>query len=83
VDPAILPGAVRIVLGRAKISRCMEEVTGLANEGRVMRGIGNTLRTGPPRWLQSLVDPDILYLITVVMVGVVLAISMFMLTRAR
>jgi hypothetical protein len=81
VDPAILPGAVGVVFDRAPISRCMEEVTGLANEGRAVRAIVNTLRTGPPRWLQSLIDPDIMYLITVVMVGVVLAILTFGLNR--
>jgi len=53
------------------------------DHGRALRVIVNTLRTGPPQWLESLVDPDILYLITVVMIGVVLSISMFMLTRAR
>ena len=53
------------------------------HHGRVLRVIVNTLRTGPPQWLESLVDPDILYLITVVMIGVVLSISMFMLTRPR
>jgi hypothetical protein len=82
VDPAILPGAVRIVLDRAALSSLMEEVMGL-HHGRAMRVITKTLRTGPPQWLESLVDPDILYLITVVMIGVVLSISMFMLTRAR
>jgi len=83
VDPAILPGAVRIVLDRAAISARVEEVTGLSSQSRAMRAIVNTLRTGPPQWVQSLIDPDILYLITVVMIGVVLSISMFMLTRAR
>jgi len=51
------------------------------DHGRAMRVIVNTLRTGPPRWLQSLIDPDIMYLITVVMVGVVLAILTFGLNR--
>lgn len=82
VDPAILPGAVRIVLDRAALSSFLEEVMGF-DHGRALRVIVNTLRTGPPQWLESLVDPDILYLITVVMIGVVLSISMFMLTRAR
>ena len=83
VDPAILSGAVRIVLDRAALSNFLEEVMGLHHGRAKLRVIVNTLRTGPPQWLESLVDPDILYLITVVMIGVVLAISMFMLTRAR
>ena len=80
VDPAILPGAVRIVLGRAAISPWMEEVMGL---GRAMRVITKTLRTGPPQWLQIFVDPDILHLVLVVTIGVMLGISMFMLTRPQ
>jgi hypothetical protein len=83
VDPAILPGAVRIVLDRAALSSFMEEVVMGLHHGWALRVIVNTLRSGPPQWLESLIDPDILYLITVVMIGVVLSISMFMLTRAR
>ena len=77
VDPAILPGAVRIVLDRAALSSCMEEVMGL-HHGRAMRVIVNTLRTGPPQWLESLDDPDILHLLTVVVIAMALGILVFM-----
>ena len=53
------------------------------DHGRAMRVIVNTLRTGPAQWLESLIDPDILHLLTVVMIAMVFGISMFMLTRAR
>jgi len=49
----------------------------------MMRVITKTLRTGPPQWLQIFVDPDILHLLTVVMIAMVFGISMFMLTRPR
>ena len=77
VDPAILPGAVRIVLDRAALSSLMEEVMGL-HHGRAMRVIVNTLRTGPPQWLESLIDPDILHLLTVVVIAMALGILLFM-----
>ena len=77
VDPAILPGAVRIVLDRAALSSLMEEVMGL-HHGRVLRVIVNTLRTGPPQWLESLIDPDILHLLTVVVIAMALGILLFM-----
>ena len=77
MDPAILPGAVRIVLDRAALSSLMEEVMGL-HHGRVLRVIVNTLRTGPPQWLESLIDPDILHLLTVVVIAMALGILVFM-----
>ena len=77
VDPAILPGAVRIVLDRAALSSFLEEVMGL-HHGRVLRVIVNTQRTGPPQWLESLIDPDILHLLTVVVIAMVLGILLFM-----
>ena len=77
VDPAILPGAVRIVLDRAALSSFLEEVMGF-DHGRALRVIVNTLRTGPPQWLESLVDPDILHLLTVVVIAMALGILLFM-----
>jgi hypothetical protein len=77
VDPAILPGAVRVVLDRAALSSFVEEVMGF-NQGRAMRVIVNTLRTGAPQWLESLVDPDILHLLTVVLISMALGILVFM-----
>ena len=78
VDPAILPGAVRIVLDRAAISSRMEEVVMGLHHGWALRVIVNTLRTGPPQWLESLVDPDILHLLTVVVIAMALGILLFM-----
>ena len=48
------------------------------DHGRAMRVIVNTLRTGPPQWLESLVDPDILPLLTVVVIAMALGILVFM-----
>ena len=78
VDPAILPGAVRIVLDRAALSSFMEEVVMGLHHGWALRVIVNTLRSGPPQWLESLIDPDILHLLTVVVIAMALGILLFM-----
>ena len=51
---------------------------GLHHGRAKLRVIVNTLRTGPPQWLESLVDPDILHLLTVVLIAMALGILVFM-----